>query len=352
MGLAFIKTRRIDIVIKKPYVSIILPVFNCEDYITDSIQSILDQTFTNFELLIIDDGSTDNTYKKIKQIKDSRIILTKQKNKGLPKTLNESFKRAKGKYIARQDADDFSYPTRLEKQVKFLEANPNFGIVGTWAEIWVDQKKSDRALLHSCENYKLKFDILFDSGFVHSSVMIRKEIFNQLGGYNSKFQPVEDYEYWTRVLEKFNGANIPEQLQIYRELSSSMIRANPEKNLSKIIIISSEAISRITDHKYKKIDIHNLVCLSHRAYNFIDSKPNMSNIRKILLKISKKISNSTKEESEMLEKHILKKLNLIEISFFYYQIRNRPRIIRVVDFAVNLLKFFLLTLARVKYEKK
>jgi len=326
------------VMVKKPIVSVILPVFNCEDYIYDAVKSILDQTFTEFELFIIDDGSTDNTYKIIKQIKDPRIILVKQNNKGLPKTLNENFKRARGKFIARQDADDFSYPQRLEKQVKFLESHPDVGIVGTWAEIWIAQKKSDRTLMHSCQNYQLSFDILFDSAFVHSSIMIRKKVFNLLGGYNDKFQPVEDYEYWTRILEKFKGANIPELLQVYRELPSSMIRTNPEKNLNTIIKISSKAISRMIDGKYSQVDIHNLACLYHQAYSLVDGRPNISNIRNILLIIVKIISASANGKNDITGQHILKMQNSIELSFCAYKIRNNPKIIKAVKLAINLLK--------------
>jgi glycosyltransferase involved in cell wall biosynthesis len=336
---------------EKPIVSVVLPVFNCEDYVCDAVRSILDQTFTNFEFIIIDDGSTDNTYKKIKKIKDPRIILIKQKNKGLPTTLNESFKRARGKYLARQDADDFSYKSRLEKQVAFLDSNPNVGIVGTWAEIWSDQKKTNRTLKHSCTNSKILFDSLFDSSFVHSSVMIRKKVFSSIGGYNPKYKPVEDYEYWTRILEKYDGANIPEVLHIYRELPSSMIRAEPEKNTSKILKISSDAITRLVGENYNKLDIYNLVCLSHQAFNFMEGKPNIHNLKNIFRVISKKLYKVSYEKPDDLDKHILRKLKSVEIYFYSYKYLGSQSKNMLVNFFLRFLRNFY-ALKKYFYEKK
>jgi glycosyltransferase involved in cell wall biosynthesis len=336
-----------------PLVSVVLPVYNCEDYICESVKSILCQTFVDFELLIIDDGSIDSTYKKISHFKDPRVILIKQKNKGLPITLNQSFQIARGKYIARQDADDFSYPDRLEKQVKFLESNLDVGIVGTWAEIMVGRTKSERSLRHNPEKNKIRFDVLFDSPFVHSSIMLRKKVFDDIGGYKPAFMPVEDYEYWTRVLEKYNGANIPEILQLYRELPNSMIRTDPEKNLIRLIEISSQAILKLLGNRYSQLDIYNLSCLSHRAYKLLKGRPNLLRMRNIMLNISKTIDLPAQTFPRDLDKYANRKFRTIITSYYRYKISYQYKpIIKTIGLLQFLLRRISLIWKRIDIEKK
>lgn len=118
---------------KCPQISVIMSVYNGEKYLREAIDSILNQTFTHFEFIIVNDGSTDKSLNIIKSYNGSRIILVQQENKGLAAALNEGIKIAKGKYIAMMDADDISLPTRLEKQIQFMEAHPEYVAIGSWA---------------------------------------------------------------------------------------------------------------------------------------------------------------------------------------------------------------------------
>ena len=126
-------------------VSVVLPVYNGAKYLRDAIDSMLAQSYANFELIIIDDGSTDDSINIISAFNDPRIRLYSQENQGLAATLNRGITLAKGAYIARQDQDDVSLPNRLSKQAAFLETNPDYGMVGTWASIW-ERNETDRAL--------------------------------------------------------------------------------------------------------------------------------------------------------------------------------------------------------------
>lgn len=292
-----------------PIVSVVLPVYNCEKYISESIDSILQQSFTDFELIVIDDGSSDGTYQKIKEFDDPRIIVLSQKNKGLPCTLNESFEMARGKYIARQDADDYSFPDRLRRQVDFLENNPEIALVGTWAEIWVETEKSSRFIKHSIKSNSIKFDLLFDSAFVHSSIMLRKSLFNVAGGYNPIYKPVEDYEYWTRIASQYEVANIPTILHAYRELPASMIRADPEKNLVPLVKITATAIERLVGASFSAGDIHNLSCLSHRAFGLIVGNVNARSIMSMLDLLANKVFNYTDSYDEQFKSRVRIKKN-------------------------------------------
>ena len=124
-------------------VSVILPVFNGEKFLTESINSILNQSFKKFELIVINDGSTDNSYEYIKKFKDTRLsVINNDKNIGLSNSLNKGILVAKGKYIARMDQDDISLPDRLKKQVAFMDDNPGIGVCGTWLQTFGGIKKT------------------------------------------------------------------------------------------------------------------------------------------------------------------------------------------------------------------
>jgi glycosyltransferase involved in cell wall biosynthesis len=230
-----------------PLVSVLLPVYNAQDYLKQSINSILGQTFTDFELIIVNDGSTDGSKAIIDSYSDPRIIVINQANAGLPVSLNRAIVRAKGKYLARQDADDVSKPTRFEKQVTFLEEHPDYGLLGTWAQILEQDLIVDRQLKHPIENGELQIKLLFYNCFVHSSVMIRKDVLDVCGLYPEdpeKFPP-EDYDLWLRIAQTSKAANLPNALLEYREVPGSISR-------QKLELMQSRA---------RKMSIHTLVAM-------------------------------------------------------------------------------------------
>ena len=149
-----------------------MPVLNGSTHINEAIDSILNQSFTNFELLIIDDGSKDSTITKIRTYNDSRIhLILNQKNIGQSKTLNKGLDMARGEYIARMDQDDISMPDRLKKQVEFMEANSNVDVCGSWTKILGDY---DGVLELETESEKIKINLLTNKNLVHPAVMIRR----------------------------------------------------------------------------------------------------------------------------------------------------------------------------------
>lgn len=209
-----------------PVVSVIMPVYNGGAYLKESIESILRQSFKNFELIIVNDGSTDNSEAVIGQFSDSRIHYIKQENQGLASSLNNAITIARGTYIARQDQDDISKRERFAKQVSFLKTHPQIGVVGAWAEIVSENKRTGRYLKHPTKNIELQFAVLFDTPFVHSSVMLPRSVVEAIGGYTTdlKRQPPEDFELWSRIARSYQLANIPETLLLYREIQGSMSR--------------------------------------------------------------------------------------------------------------------------------
>ena len=205
-------------------VSIILPVYNAQEYIAQAIESILSQSYEQFELILIDDGSTDSSLKIMQSYVDARIEIISRENRGLVESLNEGIQKARGKYIARMDADDISMPQRLEKQVVFMENSPEIGICGTAVMIFGEtiQEKVWRLPL---EDNRIKAELLFSSALAHPTVMMRKSLLEEYQlSYDTGFRHAEDFELWTRFAEHTTLANLPEPLLKYRVLENSISR--------------------------------------------------------------------------------------------------------------------------------
>ncbi len=199
-----------------PFISVILPVYNAQPFLKEAIESILNQSYSNFEFIIINDGSTDDSEKTILQFNDSRIKYFYQQNKGLGATLNIGLSLCTGKYIARQDQDDISYPDRFKKQIDFLEKNPTMVLLGTRAKILTENSTEIKYHKHATHSADLKFDLLFDNPFVHSSVIFKKSIIDEVGIYTIDRNLYEDYDLWSRMALNGEVANLPDILLDYR----------------------------------------------------------------------------------------------------------------------------------------
>jgi len=226
-----------------PKVSIILSSYNHGKYIADAIQSILNQTFNDFELIIIDDASKDDTFKILQTFNDPRMKIQYNKvNLGVNVNRNRYIEQAKGEYIAIMNADDEWLPTKLEKQVKFLDENPEIGAVFTHANI-IDDKGDDFAdkdhpyYNEFHEQNRTRFEwlnIFFYSGnhLCHPSVLMRKKCHEDIGYYDLRLGQLVDYDLWIRLCMKYDIHVIPEKLIKFRVLSDeSNISGNrPETN--------------------------------------------------------------------------------------------------------------------------
>ena len=206
-----------------PQVTVLMPVRNGAAHLQEAIDSILAQTFTDFELLIIDDGSTDATPKILRAVRDPRVrVVTHPQNLGLVPTLNQGLELARGELIARQDHDDLSQPERLQKQVDFLRRHPDFALVGTEAFATGEDGKKAYRLLRPLRPESVRWYLCFDNAFIHSSVMFRRDVIQRdFGGYARSFHS-EDYALWSRVARARPTANLPEPLLLYREHVSSV----------------------------------------------------------------------------------------------------------------------------------
>ena len=201
----------------KPKVSVVMPVWNTpEEYLREAVESILTQTFSDFEFIIVDDGSTKHNVTAIlESYRDERIILIKNKvNAGVSRARNLGMKKSRGDYVALMDADDVSYPERLQKEVDFLDRHPEIAMVSTGKRFI----PAGRAEVPEFANDKLRDYLLFRGCFIQTgAVMMRRTVFEDYGLYfNPELDVAEDYDMWLRMLAYFNPANIYEPLYGYR----------------------------------------------------------------------------------------------------------------------------------------
>lgn len=240
----------------KPLVSVLIPCYNVEDYVVESVTSIIDQTYSDLEIIVINDCSSDNTLDRLQELanRDSRIkIYSNETNLKLIKTLNKGIELCNGTYIARMDADDISFPTRIEKQVSFLEQNLDYDVVSTMFYTF----RTGRSKYNLYKNPKtydeLQAYLLFRSGICHPAVMIRKTLFSELGlRFEEKYLHVEDYALWSKALYCTKLANIDEPLLYYRVHEHQVSTLNEKKqidNKKEVFKIHCEKLGLSSDAK-------------------------------------------------------------------------------------------------------
>ena len=219
----------------KPLVSVITTVYNCEEFIEESLESIFSQTFKDFEFIVFNDASTDNTWEIIERCfrnyDGDYVIIDSDKdtNLGCPRGRQVAMSRAKGKYYAIHDGDDNSYSNRLEREVEFLEDNPEIFCVGSWADS-INGDGSHREVMNfPPDNHNSFIDSLFQGNntFLDPTAMMRADIFHKLGGYDNKWNLIPDMHLWTKaVFEHCYITSLQESLVAHRKHSGSVMMSS------------------------------------------------------------------------------------------------------------------------------
>ena len=214
-----------------PRVSVLMPVFNGEQFLLAAIESILGQGFTGFEMIVVDDGSTDNTPEILRSIRDSRLrLLRNERNLGIVAALNRGLEYASGEYICRMDADDIALPGRLEQQVSFLDANPKCVLVGTHARLIDDRGNEIGVEAPPASDAHIRRIMFVHNPFIHGSVMLRSSALRAVGRYDDRFLHNEDYDLWLRIASLHSVANLPEIL-VSRRIHGNAITVAHELEL-------------------------------------------------------------------------------------------------------------------------
>ncbi len=244
----------------KPLISVIMTVYNGEKYLDQAIDSILSQSYKHFELIIVNDGSTDNTLKVINSYKDSRIVLISQRNQGVSKSCNKAIKLVKGDYIARHDADDISSHKRFEKQVCFLINNKDVSLVGSNLRTINSKGKFNGYVDLLTNPDDLKLATVFSNQIAQGSVMMRREVLSSVGNYDPKYTIVHDYDLWVRIAHKHKITNLKDRLYTYRvhDESLSTSPGKIKETRSQAFEIVNREFNYYLSHKkeYKRTSFH------------------------------------------------------------------------------------------------
>lgn len=214
-----------------PRVSVVMAVRDGEPYLAEAVESLLAQTFADFELVVVDDGSSDASRDVVRSYRDPRVrLLENGRNRGLAASLNRGIREARGELLARQDADDVSEPERLARQVAHLDAHPEVALLGSWFREIDSRGGHLRDGQLPCEPVDVCWRLLFVCPFVHSAVMLRRDaVPGGSGPYDERLAYAMDYELWCRIARRHPVANLPEYLVRYRMHPGSMTSAGGER---------------------------------------------------------------------------------------------------------------------------
>ncbi|QQD11925.1 glycosyltransferase [Sphingobacterium sp. UDSM-2020] len=290
---------------RRALVSIILPCYNAEEYVKGCILSILKQSYQNFELIIIDDGSKDKTRNIIEEFNDSRIkIITNSENLGITKSLNKGISIAKGAYIARIDSDDEMHVLRLEKQVMYLENNLDTVLIGTNQFVINQNGQITGTIEYPTDAKLLRALMIFQNPISHPSVLMRTQILKK-EKYLNRFEFAEDYCLWSRISKKYDIENLPEYLTYYRIHQNNTSKKNYIVQRENTALIMLKQLKQIgITPSQDELLIHIKICL--KLYNILDIKKEeqmliidwlqrIQNALEISLKIDKATFESVKE---------------------------------------------------------
>lgn len=264
-------------------ISVVMSVYNGEKYLRPAIESILNQTFSGFEFIIIDDGSSDRSADIIKSYRDSRIRLIEQKNCGLSRSLNRGIWESRSKYIARMDADDISLSSRFAKQVDYLDRHPDVGVLGTAVRVIDGCGNESHAWRFLVENDILRWHLCFNDPIMHPTVMMRRGLVIRAGGYSADMGTAQDYDLWRRLSGMTRLSNLHNMLLYLRKHKDSVTSKHllqQEENgikISQLMIsevlgkdIPIQTVKFLWSKEFKSLnDVYKAANLIHRLYQAI-----------------------------------------------------------------------------------
>jgi len=299
----------------QPLVSVIMPAHNAEKYIAEAIESIVAQTYKNWELIVIDDGSSDNTPAIINNYHDKRIKILLESNAGQSIQMNKGIAIAKGKYIAIAHADDINYCERLNEQVNFLNQNQQIDLCGTFAKILLENTTGIRT--HSTSSSDCYISLFYSNPLIHPTVMIRKTTFEKLPFfYQSDYKASEDYDLWVRLADFSQMANLDKVLIDYRmhESSNSSLRKIEEQILEKRIRLKLVKLLLKTEKRSIQLEGY--------YFFYLYNKLSFLSIWRVLFRIKKSFEVKTYLDISVLHKFLEQK--------FIVCLKQKPYCLRLI----------------------
>ncbi|MEY4571682.1 MAG: hypothetical protein RLZ10_893 [Bacteroidota bacterium] len=295
---------------KNTIVSVLLPVFNSEKYLSEAIESILEQSCTDFEFLIINDGSTDRSEEIILSYSDLRIRYIKnESNLKLIKTLNKGIQFCNGKYIVRMDADDISHKNRIQKQVDFMESNPDVGICGSWFEAFGNTES--RIVQFKETHDEIMTKMLYQCHFCHPSIIIRREIFDDPSMYfDENYLHAEDYDFYLKLSRKWKLHNLQEVFLKYRTHDESVSNKFKSIQIENSLKIKKRFFAELNTHVSKE-ELEAFEALNYQDYTHV--KLESGKIQHIL----ESLWRGNKAEKMITEKYFENLLQELWLNYCY-----------------------------------
>jgi glycosyltransferase involved in cell wall biosynthesis len=290
-----------------PQISVVMPAYNVEHYLRESIESIRNQTFTDYEFIIINDGSTDGTKGILDSFSeiDSRIKAFHQKNKGVASALNLGCRHARGQYIAIMNADDISLPSRLEKQIRYLERHPEIGIVGTWLDVVDEYGTTTGNWYMASLPGVVKWNLSFGAALAHGTVLMRRSIIRGLKYYTKSKIYNEDYDLWFRAAGVIKLANMPEVLYKYRICGKGLTSVFKDEVFRDATTTSLNAINRLLKTPVDYVSAATLRrYIADRTVNDPRDSKTISRLLIRLFSVFRKDPSITREEMEEIERDV------------------------------------------------
>lgn len=288
-------------------VTVLMSVYNGEKYLREAIESILNQTYTDFEFLLINDSSTDKSMEILQSYNDPRIrIITNEKNLGLTKSLNKGLELARGEYVARMDADDISLPERLERQVNYLNENSKTGVLGTNVQ-YIDEFGK----LHEIQRWPekdalIKWNLCFFNPIAHPTVMMRLDLIKKIAGYDENIVYAQDYDLWVRLISESAFGNLQHILLYLRKSDDNVSHKHYLEQKSYSYQISRRAISNRLNRKVPQKIVDSILD------NKIKTGCRMQEVRHLLMELCKssftKVLILSSEEQITIHKDIALKI--------------------------------------------
>jgi glycosyltransferase involved in cell wall biosynthesis len=241
-----------------PKISIVIPAYNSMKYLPETLESVLQQSFTDFEVLIINDGSTDNIIQWASEITDPRVKLISQKNQGVSVARNTGIARARGEYIAFLDADDLWQQTKLEKQVRCLDENPEVGLVHTSTALMDCHGKLTGRIMTAFAEGEVWQELVESNKIACSSVMVRRCCLEKVGGFEPNLHFAEDWDLWIRISVHYPFAVLQEPLYYYRQIPNS---------LSKNLVVLEQSFNFVIEKTFRDVP-QELLYLKKRSYGY------------------------------------------------------------------------------------
>jgi hypothetical protein len=233
-----------DVQVSLPAVTVLMAAYNAAEHIDAAIRSVLAQTLADFELLVVDDGSTDETAATARSFDDGRVrVVSMAENGGAAAARNHGLRAARAELVAILDADDLAYPERLERQAAYLHAHPECGLLGTAYHLVDDAGEVTGTVPVVCAPPLLRWALLTRNMFAHSSMMVRREAALAAGGYDETLRNAEDYDLWVKLAVRWEPAGLPQVLAAYRDNPRGLTATKPTLDVPGTIRVVQRALS-------------------------------------------------------------------------------------------------------------